>query len=620
MPEIGTVFRIETKPVPAPILSAPANGQTVWSDQSVTFSWWSWNNEAVHLQVSTQPDMSDVFWEASNVKPGVSSAIKFPSGIYYWRVTDTLAQTSDIGHFEAGTPQAHVSTPVFSTVLSFSDGGTEQALTAGMAAGASTGFDTGIDQLAPPPPPSGVLDVRFVRNGENYIADIVGSTSESTSWILSISHGSQPITVSWDQETLPANGSLRLRDTLGGSLIDAYLETTSSLTIPSGLSQLELVFSKQVQVISTIRSGWNLVGLPLEPPSFDYSVLFPGAISQTLFEYSGAYSTPLDGRMNPGTGYWLRFGGDGFNTLEGTPRTAVTAALKSGWNLISPPNCAFNVSQITPQSPLLPGTSYGYEGSYQPTSEMKPGKGYWIRTSESANITMDCSVPPAPPGKREGFLDLSTFAQVQIEDAAGQPTVVYISNTPASRLLKDSYTVPPTDPIGGWQPSFENGMYVSVDGNGVIDLQQAAFPITLRLLGSPDRTLQVALLGPQGLIESEHAISPDKPLTVSEADVSAARLSTDDISHPSTFEAHPIFPNPASTRATFQLDLPSAQRITAEVYDMIGRRVAVLSSNELMRAGSHTMDLEIGHLSSGTYVVRVQAESGTETLKLTLVK
>ena len=55
------------------------------------------------------------------------------------------------------------------------------------------------------------------------------------------------------------------------------------------------------------------------------------------------------------------------------------------------------------------------------------------------------------------------------------------------------------------------------------------------------------------------------------------------------------------------------------VYDMTGRRVAVLVEGELA-AGHHTVQFQGQGLASGVYLVRMQAGSFSQVRRMTLVK
>jgi hypothetical protein len=72
-------------------------------------------------------------------------------------------------------------------------------------------------------------------------------------------------------------------------------------------------------------------------------------------------------------------------------------------------------------------------------------------------------------------------------------------------------------------------------------------------------------------------------------------------------------PNPATGAAVVPFVLSSEAHVEAFVYDVLGRRVAVLAS-ALYGAGRHALTLEAGsRLPSGTYVVHVVARGATGT-------
>ena len=68
-------------------------------------------------------------------------------------------------------------------------------------------------------------------------------------------------------------------------------------------------------------------------------------------------------------------------------------------------------------------------------------------------------------------------------------------------------------------------------------------------------------------------------------------------------------PNPASGAAVLTLTLGEAQRVRAEAYDALGRRVASLHDGPL-GAGTHRLTLDGSALPAGVYVVRVSTEEG----------
>ena len=78
-------------------------------------------------------------------------------------------------------------------------------------------------------------------------------------------------------------------------------------------------------------------------------------------------------------------------------------------------------------------------------------------------------------------------------------------------------------------------------------------------------------------------------------------------------------PNPSAgiAEVTFTLDTPG--QVTAEVIDLLGRRVATLADGP-MGAGEQSISWNGGSLAAGLYVVRVQTETVVATRTITLTR
>ncbi|WP_158442641.1 T9SS type A sorting domain-containing protein [Salinibacter ruber] len=79
------------------------------------------------------------------------------------------------------------------------------------------------------------------------------------------------------------------------------------------------------------------------------------------------------------------------------------------------------------------------------------------------------------------------------------------------------------------------------------------------------------------------------------------------------------YPNPAGRRATVEYALPEARKVTLEVYDVLGRRVATLADGK-KQAGRHEASLQARKLPSGVYFGRLEAGGQTRTQKITVVR
>jgi len=88
---------------------------------------------------------------------------------------------------------------------------------------------------------------------------------------------------------------------------------------------------------------------------------------------------------------------------------------------------------------------------------------------------------------------------------------------------------------------------------------------------------------------------------------------------PDSFVLSEAHPNPFTRHTTLALDLAEGQHVRAEVFDALGRRVAVLADGEV-EAGTHALVLEGAELPAGVYVVRVTGETFSATRRATRLR
>ena len=80
-----------------------------------------------------------------------------------------------------------------------------------------------------------------------------------------------------------------------------------------------------------------------------------------------------------------------------------------------------------------------------------------------------------------------------------------------------------------------------------------------------------------------------------------------------------VYPNPASGEATVALTLEVASEVRVVVYDVLGRRVALLHDGPL-GAGEHALAFESARLPAGVYLVRAEGSGFGEARRVTLVR
>ena len=83
----------------------------------------------------------------------------------------------------------------------------------------------------------------------------------------------------------------------------------------------------------------------------------------------------------------------------------------------------------------------------------------------------------------------------------------------------------------------------------------------------------------------------------------------------------PNAPNPFSGRTEIRFTLPQAEDVTLEVYDLLGRRVALLADGTPMPAGDdHSVTFAPGDVASGTYLVVLRTPTHSEARRITVVR
>ena len=88
---------------------------------------------------------------------------------------------------------------------------------------------------------------------------------------------------------------------------------------------------------------------------------------------------------------------------------------------------------------------------------------------------------------------------------------------------------------------------------------------------------------------------------------------------PTGITLHQNYPNPFNPSTSIRYTLPEAGPVHLEVFDITGRRVAVLS-DQVMSAGSHTIAFDAAGLAGGVYLYRLSSSGQTQVRKMLLIK
>jgi hypothetical protein len=149
-----------------------------------------------------------------------------------------------------------------------------------------------------------------------------------------------------------------------------------------------------------------------------------------------------------------------------------------------------------------------------------------------------------------------------------------------------------------------------------------AYTATMKDMGEDDFFTPVDYVGAFGttlwlrdwtvLDEMDYLSDPDD-FTVSNEE--ETRFET-----PSAITLEQNYPNPFNPTTNISFSLPSTQRVTLKVYDMLGREVATLLNNETVSSGTRTVSFNASRLASGIYIYRLVGGNSVITKKMTLIK
>jgi|GEM_PF-2399550 len=89
---------------------------------------------------------------------------------------------------------------------------------------------------------------------------------------------------------------------------------------------------------------------------------------------------------------------------------------------------------------------------------------------------------------------------------------------------------------------------------------------------------------------------------------------------PQMFALNPNYPNPFNPSTTLNFSLPEKRRITLKVFNDLGQEVAVLLDKQDMSSGTHHVTFDADGLSSGMYLVRLEAGDKVVSQRIILLK
>ncbi|MBI1805897.1 MAG: choice-of-anchor B family protein [Ignavibacteria bacterium] len=385
-------------------------------------------------------------------------------------------------------------------------------------------------------------------------------------------------------------------------------------------------------VSSSVVSDWNLVSLPVGVADGRTAVVYPSATSHA-FAFEGSAYTIKD-TLDPGVGYWVKFGSPTSITLTGSPIRRDTVDVQVGWNIIGSITSRINVAAVKSiPTGIVTSSYYGFNGSYVASSTIEPGEAYWVKTSQAGKLVLTSfqnnAEPIAPPEKGgvSSQLNALTFT-----DAENHTQTLYYIQERDGIIAPERFDLPPSPPEGAFDVRFASQRLLAMGNTSGADefpitMQGVSYPLTIKWNiheqahhGGQEQPFTLNIDGKEIVLRSRgQAIIAHQPLTMT---LTTSAFSS---SVPLKFALEPNYPNPFNPMTTFGLRIADVGWVTLKVYDILGRELATLVNEEKL-PGSYTATWDAGNTPSSIYYARMMVtnSSGKQlyqaTRKIVLMK
>ena len=464
--------------------------------------------------------------------------------------------------------------------------------------------------------------------------------------------------------------------------VDYYAELSDgdrTTTFPAGAPEappahLRVTVAQQAVAASPSPDGsYRMVSVPVALRDASPEAVFAddygayGPTSWRALRWSPAVETyaeypSLGTPLAPGVALWLATFTDApFDVDDGTSMalSPVDIVLQPGWNQIGSP-FAFSVawSSIAGTDAVEPPVAWdGVEYLYD-QDVLEPWAGYFVRNGTGGPVTLTVA-PEATDGARLASARAEAAkhaAAYQLRLGAVAPerglrdtqnALGFASGASGERgspeaSRRDLYEAPSIGEhlrlsvLGDGDARLAHSYRQDAGGGAAWEVEVAATPSVLRA-GEVSARLTLAEEGerPAGYevfvfdaasgaavpVQGGEAVLPlteRAPTRRLRVVVGTAAFAEEARGAPTEAALRAAYPNPASGAVTLAYDLAEAGRATLEVFDALGRRVAVLTDGE-QAPGRYEVRWEPRGVASGVYLYRLRAGSFVATRRLQIL-
>ena len=366
----------------------------------------------------------------------------------------------------------------------------------------------------------------------------------------------------------------------------------------------------------TFSGGWNLVSLPVRTQSPSLKFNYPSAT--LAYAYFNAQYQLVDS-LEPGSGYWLKMESTDSTVIYGTAVLSDTISLVKGWNMVGTLTEPIPVSSVITEGEgvILTGF-YSYDGGYNVSDSLIPGRGYWIKVSDTAKLILS-------QGSIANSIDVPTTKQFNkannllLEDRFGNTQTLYFSGGNEQIHSPSAFEMPPVGPFqqieARFLPNSVLGVIPETDSVGIpLRLTALRYPIRLSWnVKEADNSYEIL----KDNIPYEMGITGEIQINSTAEKLSIRRRVAGE--PPRSFRVEQNFPNPFNAKTNIKIHVPQAGSIFINLLNVLGETI-ITKREEVTKSGEYVFQLDLTDQPSGIYFYQVQSGTTSITRKLSFLK
>lgn len=503
--------------------------------------------------------------------------------------------------------------------------------------------------------PFGFRDALPDYDRPDYVSRDVRSiydTTESIHYYCEFHTNTYPVKLTWNPADFPDGAILFLKDYLtdgqrfninmregtpvGTSSEHSYTITDADIKAFVIEYTLPKVFNfTDENGKAIIEKGWNLLSLPVRPSDPSIAAVYPNSVNKNalIFFPSGWEQTEKD--MVVGQGFFIKYENVIDKSFAGSKINGIGTAygdqvrLYNGWNLIGALTYPTSVTGITfeqrgdyPMPEVKYTKEYSYWGyrtdkGYYEVNKLIPGMGYFIKvgrydeTGNGLEAYLNVqqqnakSIAGVEVNDKQNVYNNSTM--ISISDNAQKSANVYLADKSQDTKY---FEMPPV--LGGnfFDVRFNNNGNLSNTDKSQINLNGVAYPLSISVKNADcdlffyDANTNELL----GVIARNSGKNLELNSTVANK-INVVKGSME-------FQA---YPNPVTSSAKVNYTVPEKSNVTLRLYNSLGNVVMEIA-NATMNAGSYTAEFNTDNLTSGAYMLKLNAGSYSSVTPVSVVK